>query len=292
MEASPEAPADAARELIERVMASPRMPSLPAVAAEVLELVEEEEVDLGRIAAAVTKDAALATRVLKTVNSSFYGQAYSVGTVAHALVVLGLRAVKTLTLGFSLVETFANKDGGSESFDVAAYWRRSLLTAVAAKQMAESIRLESAEECFLGGLLRDVGVMCLHQSLGIEYEEILAAACTPDGPWGEALARAEVDELGTNHALLAAELCRRWRLPPLLTGLIEHHHRPQDAPDDQRLACACVHAGRARRRRCSWPARARAPTATRSGRRRRWPASARRRRGCRRTRASRWTPRR
>ena len=83
--AAPATSADAAG-LLERVLASPRMPSLPVVAAEVLDLVEEEEVDLALIAEAVTKDAALATRVLRTVNSSFYGQAYSVGTVGHALV--------------------------------------------------------------------------------------------------------------------------------------------------------------------------------------------------------------
>lgn len=237
------AAADDMPSLLQRVQASPRMPSLPAVAAQVLDLVEEEEVDLGRIAEVVSKDAALATRVLRTVNSSFYGQAYSVGTVGHALVVLGLRAVKTLTLGFSLVETFNRKSGESEAFDVAAYWRRSLLSAVAAKQLAEAIRLDTPEECFLGGLLRDVGVMCLQQSLGMEYEDVLAEATSPHGPWGEALARAEVEAFGMHHASLAAELCRKWRLPPLLTGLIEHHHRPEEAPADQRLAVACVHAG-------------------------------------------------
>ena len=243
MNQAAEDPHDPVKELLDRVLASPRMPSLPAVAAEILDLVEEEEVDLGRIADTVTKDAALAARVLKTVNSSFYGQAYAVGTVSHALVVLGLRAVKTLTLGFSLVDTFNDGVAGSAAFDVNGYWRRGLLTAVAAKQLAERVRLESTEECFLGGLLRDVGVMCLYQSLGAAYEEVLAEAGQPAGPWGEEVARAEVEGFGVDHAALGAELCRRWRLPPLLTGLIEHHHRPQDAPEKQRLAAACVHAG-------------------------------------------------
>ena len=243
MDPSPEGTPNAVKELLDRVLASPRMPSLPAVAAEILDLVEEEEVDLNRIADTVTKDAALAARVLKTVNSSFYGQAYAVGTVSHALVVLGLRAVKTLTLGFSLVDTFNDGAPGSEAFDVNAYWRRGLLTAVAAKQLAEHVRLGSAEECFLGGLLRDVGVMCLYQSLGATYEDVLAEAAAPEGPWGEAVTRAEAEEFGVDHAQLGAELCRRWRLPPLLTTLIEHHHRPQDAPPERRLAASCVHAG-------------------------------------------------
>ncbi|BAM02548.1 sensor domain-containing diguanylate cyclase [Phycisphaera mikurensis] len=235
--------ADAGAALLERLLGSPRMPSLPAVAAEVLDLVEEEEVDLARVAETITKDPALATRVLRTVNSSFYGQAYAVGTVNHALVVLGLRAVKTLTLGFSLVGVFNEGSQSSEAFDVPGYWRRSLLSAVAAKQLAEAARLESTEECFLGGLLRDVGVLCLQQSLGAEYEEVLAEGAPPAGPWGEPLARAEAGALGADHATLAADLCKRWRLPVLLTALIRHHHRPQEAPEDHRLACACVHAG-------------------------------------------------
>ena len=91
------------QELLDRVLSSPRLPSLTTVALDVIDLVQQPDVHIKEIARTIQNDPALAGKILKTVNSSFYGQAYAVSTITHALVVLGFNSVKTLALGFSLV---------------------------------------------------------------------------------------------------------------------------------------------------------------------------------------------
>src|SRR5712671_4602495 len=90
-------------ELIARILQCPTLPSLPTIALEVLNLAQSDEVDIAEIARTISKDPALASKILRTVNSSFYGRSNSISTISHALVLLGLQAVKTLVLGFSLV---------------------------------------------------------------------------------------------------------------------------------------------------------------------------------------------
>ena len=95
---------------LKRIMESPQLPTLPAVAVRVLELTSRRDVELGEIAKAVEHDPAIATRVLKTVNSSFYGLTRRVGSIRQALAYLGLETVKGLVLGFSLARVFKGDD--------------------------------------------------------------------------------------------------------------------------------------------------------------------------------------
>ena len=114
-----------------RIMNSPQMPTLPAVAVQVLELTSRRDVELAEIARVVEHDPAIATRVLKTVNSSFYGLTRRVGSIRQALAYLGMETVKGLVLGFSLARTFKGDD--DVVFDFNDYWRRSILAASAAR---------------------------------------------------------------------------------------------------------------------------------------------------------------
>src|SRR5271154_4534690 len=121
-------------DLSERIRKCPNLPSLPAIAMQVLELTQKADVDIAEIARLISKDAALSGKILKTVNSSFYGRSQHVSTISHALVILGLQSVKTLVLGFSLV-TSLNKNKG-KGFKHVLYWRRSLYAATAARTLA------------------------------------------------------------------------------------------------------------------------------------------------------------
>ncbi|MCH2160526.1 MAG: HDOD domain-containing protein, partial [Phycisphaerales bacterium] len=87
---------------LERIMNSPDLPTLPAVAAQMLELTTRSDVELSEIAKVIEHDPAIATRVLKTVNSSFYGLTRRVMSIRQALAYLGMETVKGLVLGFSL----------------------------------------------------------------------------------------------------------------------------------------------------------------------------------------------
>src|SRR5438874_13741161 len=82
-------------DLIKKIRACPTLPSLPAIAVQVLELAQKDHVDIAEIARVISKDPALSSKILRTVNSSFYGRANTISTISHALVLLGLQSVKT-----------------------------------------------------------------------------------------------------------------------------------------------------------------------------------------------------
>ena len=211
------------QEMLDRVLSSKRLPSLPTIAMEVIELVKHEDADIKQIAATIQNDPALSSKILKTVNSSFYGQAYSISTVSHALVVLGLKAVKTLALGFSLVANL--KDEGDEGFDHMQFWKRSLLSASAAKLFAEKANIPEAEEAFLGALLQDLGVLVMNQTLGAEYGDVLEKV----GRDHYKLRAIEQEDLETDHAEIGVALAESWKLPELLVASIRYHEDPEEA---------------------------------------------------------------
>jgi two-component system, cell cycle response regulator len=194
-------------ELKNRILSCQSLPSLPSIAMQVLDLAQKEEVDINEIAKTITKDPALAGKILKTVNSSFYGRAHAVSTVSHALVILGLQAVKTLVLGFSLVTTLS-KDK-TKGFDHMKYWRRSIYSAAAARVLATRASLLQQEEAFLSALLADIGVLVLNKVMAGEYDEIHKAALSHAD-----LAFAESAVFGGTHAEVGAMLAESWKLPP------------------------------------------------------------------------------
>jgi diguanylate cyclase (GGDEF)-like protein len=211
---------------MDKAMNCPRLPSLPAIAIQVIELCRKDDINIRQIAQTITNDPALSTKILKTVNSSFYGMAQPVSTITHALVILGLNSVKTLALGFSLVNNL--KGVGGDDFDPAPIWRRSLFSAVGARAIAQKVGMACQEEIFLGSLIQDLGVLVLLQTLGPEYVTLLSAV---DQKMDQ-LHTLEQERLDLDHMQVGAALAERWKLPPLLIASIRHHEHPAASPEE------------------------------------------------------------
>jgi diguanylate cyclase (GGDEF)-like protein len=210
--------------LVDRIKMCPNLPSLPAIAMQVLDLAQKPDVDIAEIARTISKDPALSGKILRTVNSSFYGRSHAVGTISHALVILGLQSVKTLVLGFSLVTNLAKaKDKGFKHLN---YWKHSIYAATAARTIAAKIGVVQQEEAFLAALLMDIGMLVLDTVLGEPYSQICGQVRTH-----EELALAEQASLGMTHTEAAAVLAAQWKLPPLLATPISHHHNPAEVTD-------------------------------------------------------------
>ena len=208
-------------QLLARIRQCPSLPSLPTIALEVLDLAQREEVDIAEIARIISKDPALSSKILRTVNSSFYGRSQSISQVSQALVILGLQSVKTLVLGFSLVSNL-KKAGQGKGFKHLDYWRRSIYAATAGKTLAARLQMVQAEECFLAGLLQDLGMLVLDQVLQDEYGAVVAAAETH-----RQLSAVERERLGMTHAQVTGLLAEQWKLPPVLAVPMQFHHEPQ-----------------------------------------------------------------
>ena len=203
--------------LLQRVKSCPNLPSMPAIAVEVLELTKDDSVDVSKIAALVSRDPAMAAKVLKTANSSFYGCSQRVSTLSQAVMILGLNSVKTLVLGFSLVNNLSS--GKAQGFDHRAYWKRSIYAATAARTLAGKAGVPQQEEAFLAALLADIGVLVLDLVVGEAYGAVTVRAASH-----EDLGPIEAAELGGTHGEVGGLIAEKWRLPAVLAGPIAHHH--------------------------------------------------------------------
>lgn len=211
-------------QLIDRIAECPNLPSLPAIAVQVLELARQADADISEIAQLISKDPALAGKILRTVNSSFYGRSKHVGTISQAMVILGVQSAKTLVLGFSLVNHLTkDKSGG---FDFMAYWRRSIYAANAARILTARVGIPQHEEAFLAALLQDIGMLVLARVLGAEYGALCQSVASHDE-----LPAAESAVLGMDHAQVGAFIAKQWKLPPLLATPIAGHIAPDQVGD-------------------------------------------------------------
>jgi diguanylate cyclase (GGDEF)-like protein len=198
------------------------LPSIPAVAIQILDLCQRDEPDMGEISKLIGSDPALSAKILRLTNSPMYGLKCQVRTVSHAICLLGLSAVRPLALSFSLVKGLQTRDRKSLTW----FWKRSLLAAVAARELATASNYRLGEEAFLGALLQDIGVLALRQLASAEYTSLVRP-----GIGHAALADGERTLFGEDHASLGAWLAERWKLPTSLCSAIAGSHSAGQLPE-------------------------------------------------------------
>ncbi|MBL4699070.1 MAG: HDOD domain-containing protein [Phycisphaerales bacterium] len=224
--------------LLDDILNCPSLPSLPAVAIRVLELTSDPDVKMDELAKEIQFDQGIAAKILRTVNSSFYGLRKRCSSIEHALVMLGLNPVKSLVLGFSLVSTV--KGDEEDAFDYLGYWERGLTTAVAAKFAAEMAGNKLiADEAFLAGLFQDIGMVAMHRTIGNGYIELLNST---DGDHTK-LTKAELDAFELQHAVVGAMMCENWKIPHEIVIPVRYHDRPTACPQEQSQTARCVALG-------------------------------------------------
>lgn len=227
------------RSLSDKVMACQNLPSLPNVAMEVLELVGSPDVPLTKIAGVVQNDQALAAKILKTVNSSFYALASPCPTIERAMGYMGLNTVKSLVLGFSLVEGLGGPDENA-GFDMIAHWRRAVYGATAARLIALKHQQIDPEEAFTAAMLQDIGMLALFRAVEREYLPVLRGA----PPAHADLPDHEREHLGTDHTEIGAELAAKWSLPEAFVETIRAHHDPSKCAEEHQVLVRTVALGR------------------------------------------------
>ncbi len=203
------------------------LPSLPAVAVRVIALANDPTTQIGQIADAVALDPGLAVKILKVANSPVFASRRRAENIRQAISLLGTHGAISIALSFSLVGSLsrhADKSGA----DAARYLRRSVLAAIAARQLGESLRLERLDDLFLAALLQDIGILALNSVLGEEYAALMSSA----GSDHDALLMAERSKLGVGHDEVGAWLLERWHMPDHLVRavLLAHAALSDTAP--------------------------------------------------------------
>ncbi len=213
------------------------LPSLPAVAMRLMEKCEDPYADVKELARIVRDDQSLSVRYLKVANSAYTGWSRQISTLSEAFVVLGIKTVKTLALGFTLVSSLSDRFG--DSIDMDRLWQRSLMGALAAQNLSKALGGQEPEEAFLASLLRDIGVLAMVSHFGSEYMQIYKMS---DGNH-RSLAPAEQLRYGFDHAQVGAALAVHWSLPDALVEPIGHHETcPEKLDASLRERTRVVHA--------------------------------------------------
>jgi len=226
--------------IIETIEQIGSLPTIPVVAQHVMALAGNERSSMRQIAEVIAQDQALAAKVLKVVNSAHYGLRQSVGTLPLALTILGVREIMHLVLGISVISAFPDAPD-SDLFSQRSLWRTSARCACVARKLAHSTGLAHlGSEAFLAGLVRDIGVVVLHQYLHTDFMRIAHSAERD----GLALPEAEARHLGATHAGIGAWLAGEWAFPAPLVEAIALHHCPSESSWNPPLAALVYLAGR------------------------------------------------
>lgn len=204
------------------------LPPLPQAAQKALQIIRNPKSSMADVANVLVMDQVMASLVLRWVNSAYYGLASPVTTVQQAVVYLGQNTIQSLVLAAS-VATFLDRPVPGYGLERGELWKHSIGVAAGARLIAAKSGLKNPEEAYHAGLLCDIGKLAF---------EVLLRNINLDGTnWqGRSFIEFEMHTFGIDHAILGAELARRWNLPEELLAAITHHHHPSQAGEHVRLA--------------------------------------------------------
>jgi HD-like signal output (HDOD) protein len=210
--------------------------SFPQAALRVNSLINSEDASMEAVAEAISQDPALAAKLLKMANSSFYGFRGEIATVKKAIQVLGLAPVRTLVLGSAstaMAEQLPNDLVSLENF-----WPQAIQCSIAARYLASQQRGMDREALFMAGLLHNVGLLVLFNQR--PEQSLKAQEAFLYGPEGRRREQAEESVFGFHQAHVGAALMQSWDFPAVLHEPVAYQLEPEQAPS-QKKAAATLH---------------------------------------------------
>ncbi|MFW5799149.1 MAG: HDOD domain-containing protein [Planctomycetota bacterium] len=198
------------------------IPALPEVYNRLMASLRNPETSAEDIAKIIATDPGLSSKVLKVVNSAFYGFATQTTSISRAVVVLGFNEVRNLVITTSVVGTFLK--GNEQQMALAKeLWRHGLAVAVLSKILARRMELQGHEDLFVAGLLHDVGKLVHLTSIPNDFGQVMDEARIKAVPFH----KIEREMLGFDHTFTARVLLKNWQLQPALKFMVSRHHSPK-----------------------------------------------------------------
>jgi putative nucleotidyltransferase with HDIG domain len=197
--------------------------SLPEIFLKINEMIDSPRYSAADIGRVVSNDTALSARLLKIANSVFYGFPSQIDTISRAITVIGTRELRELILATSVIRCF--KGLPNDLVTMEDFWRHSVCCGLAARSLAKQRGEQLVERFFVAGLLHDIGSLLVYRKIPELAREALLRAQHNNVP----LYKAEQEVMGFDHAMVGAEILRKWKLPEHFQESTEFHHNPTRA---------------------------------------------------------------
>jgi len=202
-----------------------KLPSLPTMYVRINEAINKPNSSASDIAKVISKDTSLSARLLKIVNSTFYGFPSKIDTLSRAVTIVGTRQLTTLALGMNIISIFRRIP--SDLIHMRSFWEHSLACGICARIIGSYKKIPNTERVFVAGLLHDIGRLILYSYVPIQARNALIKARQNN----DLLHNSEHETLGFDHSMIGGLLLKKWKLPVSLENSVRYHHAPQESKD-------------------------------------------------------------
>ncbi|HDZ23611.1 MAG: HDOD domain-containing protein [Deltaproteobacteria bacterium] len=212
---------DRKREIISRIKS---FPSMSGIAAKALKLLDDPDANAAQVEQLLKQDPGLTANLLKLTNSAYFGIPSKVGSVRHAVVMIGWKKVSKLVMA-ACVNAITNRQIVGYDLPPGVLWQHSVAVSVTAEGLMRELKIAESDEIFTAALLHDLGKLILGGFVEKELDEIEKVAAR-----GIPFQMAEQEVLGTNHAEIGGLMLESWSFPTELVNAVRWHHDPDSAP--------------------------------------------------------------
>jgi len=210
------------REIISKMKS---FPSMSGIAAKVLKLLDDPDAGAGQVEQLLKQDPSLTANLLKLTNSAYFGIPSKVGSVRHAIAMLGWKRLSKLVMA-ACVSAITDRQIPGYDLPPGVLWQHSVAVSVTAEGLMRELKIAESDEIFTAALLHDLGKLILGGFVEKDLEEIEKVAAR-----GIPFQMAEQEVLGTDHAEIGALMLESWSFPPSLVAAVRWHHDPDSAPE-------------------------------------------------------------
>ena len=231
--------ADLTKQIVDKAVAAiGDLATLPEVTIKIIEIVENPKSTARDLHEVIKNDPALSVKVLKVVNSAFYGLPGQVASVDRATILLGLSAVKNIAIAASIARLFKGSRI-SEHFSASDLWRHSVAVAVAARSIAKlAPHPVLADEVFVAGLIHDIGTLIERQAYPEQFAEVIDRCVEGEVDFLDC----EREVIGADHQAFGVGLTTKWKFPRHLRAAVGFHHNPDALSPELRNMAVLIHA--------------------------------------------------
>jgi len=209
------------------------IPSLPEIVTKVMQIVQDPMSSASQLSMVISHDPGLTSRVLRLVNSAYYGFPKQISSIQHAVTILGFTTMRGLVLSSSIFKIFAPKGDLIKTLDYKKFWKHSLVAAIASKKINNYLKFNEEDDIFSAAILHDIGKIILDQ---YDHENYIQALHEAENPlFSDKVLEAEEKYCEISHQNMGYMVVYGWNLPESLSDVIRYHHNPFGSLENRKL---------------------------------------------------------